>query len=178
MREPDPVDRISSVFLDLAVEHDLAIVPIRFTGGLTAEPAADKLELPRDHARQDYVIGRPIAASELRGLPYAERRRHVLDAMNGLAPGGHGVRDPRPELAADVAEWSSRTGVGEVEATIYRTLQALPAPCSETRILLDAVARSEPAVELPLDAAGSEAAGIWLASIASRLCGRTVRVAG
>ena len=52
---PDPVTKLSSVFLDLAVETDTPIVPVRFLGGLPPDPIEGKVELPL--GPQTYALG-------------------------------------------------------------------------------------------------------------------------
>ncbi len=120
---PDPVTRLSSVFLDLAVENQLPIVPIRFTGGLPEEPILEKLEFPAGHARQDYWIGGPIEATELAALPYAERRAFVLQALNTLGPEGAEERLPDPEFEARVEALRQSEDLPEVEATLRAVLE-------------------------------------------------------
>lgn len=80
-----PVQKMSSLWVDLAVERGIPIVPVAFRGGVNGTRA----DLPV--APQTHHIGRPIAPSVLAAMPYAERRRHVMAAINAL-----GV----PELAA------------------------------------------------------------------------------
>lgn len=78
-----PVTKIGAAVIDLALEAGVAIVPVRFTGGLPIEPAKEKLDLPFGLGKQDYHIGKPIAARELAALPLKERKARVLDAING-----------------------------------------------------------------------------------------------
>jgi 1-acyl-sn-glycerol-3-phosphate acyltransferase len=68
-----PVGSVSAVLIDLALAHDLPIVPVRFAGGLPIAQAPDRLEFPLDLGRQDYFIGQAIATDTLRSLSYDAR---------------------------------------------------------------------------------------------------------
>jgi acyl transferase domain-containing protein/3-hydroxymyristoyl/3-hydroxydecanoyl-(acyl carrier protein) dehydratase len=104
------VERVSSVFLDLALSLRLPLIPVRFAGGLPVTPLLKTMDFPLDFGQQDYVVGRPIAPDELEALPYAERREFLLEAVNGLAP-----RDEEPlpgdgDFAARQAVWQNKCG--------------------------------------------------------------------
>ncbi|ORJ62627.1 beta-ketoacyl synthase N-terminal-like domain-containing protein [Mycobacterium simiae] len=121
------VDRISSVFLDLAVELSMPIVPVHYAGGLPVEPVARKLEVPFRHTAQDYIFGKPIAPEELRALPYARRRRHVLNAINSLAPRSDAPHEPNLAVASRLAATDGDTDSGDaVWAAIEDALDGLP----------------------------------------------------
>ena len=81
-----PIAKMSGIFVDLALEVGAPIVPVAFVGGLPVEPLEERLEFPVGHGRQSYRLGRPILASELKGLPYKERNEKVLDAIRALRP--------------------------------------------------------------------------------------------
>jgi hypothetical protein len=125
-------------------------------------PAVGKLEFPHGHAAQDYFLGRPIEAEELRALPYAARAAHVLDAIAALGEPADDESPNSPDTAfADaVTAWQRQTRSSEVEAVFYRILEQLSEPSAETSQLLDAI-RSGAALSDP-----------WLAGLASRLSGK------
>ncbi|HEY0225641.1 MAG TPA: hypothetical protein VGC05_04425, partial [Mycobacterium sp.] len=100
------VERLTSTLLDMAIDVSLPIVPVYFAGGLPEEPLDRKLEVPYRHAAQDYIFGRPIMPEELAAWPYAHRRRHVIDAINALAPFSDAVHEPN-----DAAEQRIRAAV-------------------------------------------------------------------
>lgn len=162
----EPVMKISSLFLDLALELELPIVPVRFAGGLPVEPISGKLEFPIGHGAQDYTIGAPILPETLRALAYGERSRHVLSAMNSLGP----VRPLETPSAPDrafsklVAGWQTETGASEVEATLLRILQEVENPGPEAVSLIDGMR----AGRLKLAA---DPKSVWLAELARRLYG-------
>jgi 1-acyl-sn-glycerol-3-phosphate acyltransferase len=162
----DPVTKISSLFLDLALELELPIVPVRFAGALPVQPVFGKLEFPIAHCAQDYHIGAPIPSERLRDLAYAERGRHVLSAMNALGPPHHREK-PNPgdsAFAASVRQWQKETGASEVEATFFRILQEVEDPGAETVRLIDGARRRVLRV-------GEDEGSSWLAELARRLYG-------
>ena len=162
----ESTNTISSLFLDLAIEQNLPIVPVRFSGGLPVEPVEGKLEFPVGHTRQDYTVGAPIAATELAALAYRERRVRVLDALNSLGGPVHSEQPqpPDPAFCAAVASWSAQTGAGEVEATFYRILESVAEPSELTRLLVEGAQQGR-----LLAPAGPE--GNWLAELAAPLFG-------
>jgi hypothetical protein len=162
----DVTDALSSVFLDLAIEQDLPIVPVRFKGGLPIDPIEGKLEFPTGHGRQDYIIGKAISAAELAATDYARRRDRVLNALNELGGSPHS-EDPQPadpSFAAAVASWSEITGANEVEATFFRILQNLGEASELTRTLVQGAQQGS--LVTP-----STAEGQWLAEVAVQLFG-------
>ncbi|MFO0761207.1 MAG: polyketide synthase dehydratase domain-containing protein [Byssovorax sp.] len=138
----EPVVKMSSSFLDMALALGAPVVPVRFTGGLPVEPLSQRIELPLGHGRQDYWIGRPMMPDELRALPLKERKQVVIDAINGLGPGP--AREvpnaPDPALRERAERWQARTGTSPERAAILATLEALPRTRSEeTKALLAAL---------------------------------------
>ena len=139
-RAGEPVRRISSLFLDLAIELQLPVVPVYFDGGLPAEPlSAGKLEFPLHQTGQSYTFGRPILPEELGALPYAERRACVLDGINALAPDQKVAQPnpPRDERAQEIQAWQAHTQKDEINATLLNILQHLPDPGQDTQRILD-----------------------------------------
>jgi acyl transferase domain-containing protein/3-hydroxymyristoyl/3-hydroxydecanoyl-(acyl carrier protein) dehydratase/1-acyl-sn-glycerol-3-phosphate acyltransferase len=112
-----PVTRVSGALLDLAVQAELPIVPVRFAGGLPVAPVPERLDFPVGHGALNIHIGRPIAAAAIAGLPLAERQRVVLAALND------GVADeepaaPDPAFGRAVAAIRARDGVSEPQAVL------------------------------------------------------------
>ena len=98
-----PVQRMSSIWVDLALASDAVMVPVRFTGGLPLNEVATSLEFPVGYGRQDYYIGRPIRPEELRPLNLIERQRRVLGAINALGARVEVPGQPDSEIADAVA---------------------------------------------------------------------------
>ncbi len=162
----EPLRTISSLFLDLALELELPIVPVRFSGGLPVEPISGKLEFPIAHCAQEYTIGAPILPETLRGLAYGERGRHVLSAMNSLGAPLEHEQPNAPDRAFTrlVAKWQTETGTSEIEATFFRVLQELEQPGPEMTRLLEGARAGR--LRLAADPGSA-----WLAELARRLYG-------
>jgi acyl transferase domain-containing protein/3-hydroxymyristoyl/3-hydroxydecanoyl-(acyl carrier protein) dehydratase/1-acyl-sn-glycerol-3-phosphate acyltransferase len=162
----EPVTKISSLFLDLALEQELPIVPVRIAGGLPVQPVFGKLEFPIAHCPQDYTIGAPISFEELRDLAYAERGRHVLSALNSLGR-PHYREEPNaadPVFSALVKDWQKETGTSEIEATFFQILQEVEHPGPQTLSLVDGARQGVLRV-------GEDPKSVWLAELARRLYG-------
>jgi len=162
----ESVTKISSLFLDLALELELPIVPLRFSGGLPVKPLAGKLEFPIAHCPQNYTVGAPILPGELRDLAYGERGRRVLSAMNALGSAQRheqpGVADPA--FAGLVEQWQRETGASEIEATFFRILQEVECAGPEVTSLIEGARRGRLRV-------GADPRSLWLAELAKRLYG-------
>lgn len=136
-----PIARMSSLFVDLALEANLPIVPVRFAGGLPIEPAPDWLDFPLGYARQDFYLGRPLEPEALRALAYSERKAMVLRALNQVGPElrHETPNPPDPAFARAVAAWRSQAGVGEPQAVVLATLDGLTNPDPLIGLALQAV---------------------------------------
>jgi 3-hydroxymyristoyl/3-hydroxydecanoyl-(acyl carrier protein) dehydratase/1-acyl-sn-glycerol-3-phosphate acyltransferase len=132
--------RMSGVWTDLALAAGAAVVPVRFTGGLPATEASQRLEFPVGFGRQTYHLGRPLLPEDLRPLDLAARQRRVLDAINGLAPAADVPAAADPDFASALEGWRRRVGDGGERAVLLAALARLPSPSAETRAVLEAVA--------------------------------------
>ncbi len=119
-----PVLKMSSVIIDMAIHARAAIVPVRFAGGLPRETMAERLDFPLGFGRQDHWIGKPILPEALEAMPYGERRAAVVGAINATGP-AVAEEQPNPgdpEMAGAVAEWVARTGAETAHAAILMAL--------------------------------------------------------
>jgi 1-acyl-sn-glycerol-3-phosphate acyltransferase len=119
----EPVQRVSSVLLDLAVECDMPVVPVRFIGGLPVEPLSALATFPVGFARQDIVLGAPIMPETLRDLRLVERGRAVVAAINAIMPRADKEvpLPPQPDYATRILRRQGG-GVGEVAAVLQETV--------------------------------------------------------
>jgi len=136
-RAREPVTKMSSVFVDLALKADLPIVPVRFAGGLPVEAAPTRLEFPVGYGAQRYHLGAPIFPETLAAMPFAERARSVMAAINGLGP----ELEQETPLSGDEGFLGRVTagvarGLGEPQVVAWETLRSAKDPCPETRRLL------------------------------------------
>ncbi|MFZ2630341.1 MAG: beta-ketoacyl synthase N-terminal-like domain-containing protein [Desulfosalsimonadaceae bacterium] len=135
----NPVKILSSVFIDMALESDLPIVPVRFKGGLPVEKLEKTLDFPVGYGKQDYYIGTPILPETLKALNYADRRKMVINAINNL--GGTNAQEipakPAPNFIKAVESWRTQTGTTEVKAVLFKALEMLTGiPEKETHEML------------------------------------------
>ncbi|HSS02697.1 MAG TPA: 1-acyl-sn-glycerol-3-phosphate acyltransferase, partial [Kofleriaceae bacterium] len=145
-RGRQPVSVMSSVFLDLALEVDADVVPVRFTGGLPLD-GAERREFPVGYGAQDYWFGRPIAAAELRAWRFDERNERVLRAINETG-GSIALEVPSPAALAFEARVAAlrAAGVPEPQAVVRCALDDLVDPSAEGLTLAsDGVLPQEPA---------------------------------
>lgn len=141
MSADQPVTKISSIFLDVAVAKDIVIVPVRFVGGLPQEPTASRLDFPYGNGKQDYLLGAPILPEQLRSLPYGQRPRLVMDRINNLGPGKTEdvLLPPNPEFEAKTKFLMQNVGLPKMQAMLFSILLNIDDPCEETAILIKAV---------------------------------------
>jgi len=126
-----PVTRLSSVFIDLALQLDLPIVPVRFIGGLPTQPLQQTIPFPIGYGQQDYVCGKPIFPDALAKQPLSERIATVVAALNAIAP-ANAVEVPLPGETGFVSAVEARIRAGArprtavVFETIARAQQSIP----------------------------------------------------
>ena len=126
----EPVRIMSGKFIDLALEADVPIIPVRFSGGLPRQPLTERTEFAIGMGRQDIWLGRPMRPAELAPMPYGERKKAVLNAMNALgpSPANEHPLPPAPHFAARVEAWRAHVGCSEEHATLWIALQDIPNP--------------------------------------------------
>jgi 3-oxoacyl-(acyl-carrier-protein) synthase/3-hydroxymyristoyl/3-hydroxydecanoyl-(acyl carrier protein) dehydratase/1-acyl-sn-glycerol-3-phosphate acyltransferase len=122
LRGSQPVETISAIWADLALESGSAIVPLRFCGGLPAAGVGERQEFPVGFGRQALVLGRPLVAAELAPLSLADRRARILEALADLEPHDLEPTSDAP-FAARVQAARERWGIDLSRAT-YLLLQA------------------------------------------------------
>lgn len=137
---------VSSTILDLAVRLQLPIVPVRFCGGLPVDKIDGKLEFPVGYGAQDYYVGAAIHPEQLGALPYAQRARAVVSAIESLGPAPDQERPAaaNPTLQQAVSGRRADCGVGEVEAMFVEVLRGVEDPSAQTRAVLAGVLEGRP----------------------------------
>ncbi|MFP6686588.1 MAG: 1-acyl-sn-glycerol-3-phosphate acyltransferase, partial [Polyangiaceae bacterium] len=134
----EPVVKMSSAFIDMALATRAPIVPVRFVGGLPSEPLDDRIEFPVGMGQQDIYFGSPIPPERLEAVPYKDRKAMVIDAINALGP-GHADETPLdgdPAYAAAVLNHARAHGVREEHAVLHRVLTQLSDPGEAVQRLL------------------------------------------
>ncbi len=161
-----PVEKMSGAFLDMAMGVNAPVVPIRFYGGLPVDPVEKRLEFPVGMGKQDIYIGRPILPEELKGMPYGERKKVVVAAINALGP-ANAVETPNaadPEFEARVNAYLKSHDVSHEHATLACVL-------AEQKNGTDAVKRILSASSSK-DLSDSAPESAWLQELAQRLLGQ------
>ncbi len=155
-----PVEKMSGAFIDMALKVGVPVVPLRFTGGLPQSPLDKRIEFPIGMGTQDLWIGRPLMPDELSSMPYGDRKKKVIAAINALGPSNadETANPPDPEFAAKVAEHVAKYGVTEEHAVLALVL-AEQQGCPESHRIL---ARES----FPDDPTGR-----WLTELRTRLFG-------
>ena len=121
----DPVQKMSSAFVDMAIAVGVPIVPVRFVGGLPSDPVLEtRLEFPLGYGKQEYWIGRAMMPEQLQSLPYKMRKQFIIDAINGLGPSPAQEEPSRGDsgFAQAVAKWEAKTGASPEHAAIMMAL--------------------------------------------------------
>lgn len=124
-----PVQKLSSLFIEAALKHQIPIVPVRADGGLPDRlVAARKLSFPWGFARQTFFVGKPVLPAELLPMDLLERRRHVANAINSAGSPEFDLDHPSlPEMnlpfSTDVDRWRLKHGAELGESTIAVALR-------------------------------------------------------
>ncbi len=136
-----PVTRLSSIFLDMAIDKNLPLVPLRFAGGLPAEPSNERHDFPYGNGKQDYLIGTPVMPEQLKKMPYGQRPRYLMDLINNLGPakGEDVLLPPDKTFEAKTRFFIETFGFPKMQAMLFAILQMIDDPCEETAQLIKAV---------------------------------------
>lgn len=131
------VERVSSALIDMALELGLVIVPVNFSGGLPNEQVSeDKLEFPIGQTGQHYRFGKPLLPEVLQALPYADRRRAVLDGINRISPQEPSANDPVDMFEQEITGLREELSLDEVNATLLHVLMRQQKPGHDVHELL------------------------------------------
>lgn len=117
------VRMVAPLWADLALRHQLPIVPVRFVGGLPVEDQGRKFDLPVGHGATTIRLGPAVLPEQLAALAPEERAAELRSAINTLQdPKTEQPGTPDPTLAAEAAEWSALTGADPVGAAMLVAL--------------------------------------------------------
>ncbi|PKL47313.1 MAG: hypothetical protein CVV42_13355 [Candidatus Riflebacteria bacterium HGW-Riflebacteria-2] len=136
-----PVTRLSSIFLDMAIDKNLPLVPLRFAGGLPAEPSSERHDFPYGNGKQDYLIGAPVMPEQLKKMPYGQRPRYLMEQINTLGPakGEDILLPPDRTFETKTRFFIDTFGFPKMQAMLFAILQMIDDPCEETAQLIKAV---------------------------------------
>ena len=136
-RAGQPVQKLSSALVDLAVRMELPIAPVRFSGSLPKEGVSSLPSFPVGYGKINVWIGRPWLPHELAPLNSKLRRDKVLASINGLGAPADPLEEEELSLGdTDFIEAIKRCmeekRVSEVAAVLHTTLAMTKDPCEET----------------------------------------------
>lgn len=127
-RARQPLRIVANALIDLALDHQIPMIPVRLAGGLpVAGPPYAYHDFPYRFARQDYYVGPPLEATVLKTLSRSARRSFVLEQMMALGPpwADEVPNVPNPELESQVAHWINQSGTDLSHAVLYACLDTL-----------------------------------------------------
>ncbi|MFZ2957388.1 MAG: beta-ketoacyl synthase N-terminal-like domain-containing protein [Candidatus Ozemobacteraceae bacterium] len=152
MEAGQPVMKMSSVFLDMAIEKNIPLVPVRFVGGLPAKAITERLDFPFGNGKQDYIIGAPIYSDTLKALRYGQRPKFVMDQINNLGPlnDEDTLLPPNKKFEEKTRFFMETFGFPKMQAMLFAILGLIDDPCEETAVLIKAVQSGK------LDGSGGE----------------------
>lgn len=136
-----PIKNLSAVFIDMAIETGIPIVPVGFTGGLPIEPLETRLEFPIGYTRQNYHLGKIIYPETLKQLSNLERKDLILDRLNQLAETTtkSSPQVPDHQFEQVVHQWMKQKGISEVQAVLYQVLETAAVQDIQIRTLLQGI---------------------------------------
>ena len=118
---------ISAVFIDLAINLNIPIIPVKFVGGLPVEPLTSPLDFPYGYTHQDYYLGKAIYPQTLHKLGNLERKEFILHRLNnlGIAPDKTLPHKGDRDFERGVKLRMSQTGVSEFRAVLHQILMPI-----------------------------------------------------
>ena len=136
------VTKLSSIFIDAAIAQNIPIVPVRFVGGLPNDEVEANLDFPYNNGRQDFMIGTPILAQDLKKLPYAQRPKAIIDEINLLGPKSKQedvLINPDAEFVEQTQFFKTMLKMPNMQAMLFSMLTLIQEPCEQTASLINAV---------------------------------------
>ncbi|MDX1386026.1 MAG: hypothetical protein R3257_00445, partial [bacterium] len=118
-----PIEKLSSILIDLSLKAGVPIIPVRIRGGLPLVSKGEKFDFPIGYCKQSFWIGKAIWPETLMKLPLAERGDIIKDAINRL--GGQNnefPNPPDPDFAQKIKNWCDYTGCEEAAGAVFQAL--------------------------------------------------------
>lgn len=136
-----PVKDLSAVFIDLAIQLNIPIIPVKFVGGLPIEPLTTTLEFPWRYTHQDYYLGKAIHPQTLQNIGNLERKKLILHRLNnlGIAFAKMSPHNSNSDFEREIKLWRKKTGVSEVRAVFYKLLEKITNPPPEILTLITGI---------------------------------------
>ena len=134
--EGQRIHMMSRDLMDVTQRLCRRIVPVRFSGGLPAEPVGYKFHLPYRMGRLRIDMAPPIEPGALAGAPTLVQRRRILGAINAMAPPER-VYAGRPNfsLTKRCLRRHTQTGSSALKCFLLEAIETMPDPSAETECL-------------------------------------------
>ncbi len=140
-----PVTNLSAVFIDLALELNLPIIPVKFVGGLPIKPLETRIDFPYRYTSQNYYLGKAIYPENLKNLGNLERKNLILQRLNqlGTEPEKSFPNQPDVNFEKEVNLWMQKTGITEIYAVLYKLLEEVYNPSNEVQALVKGICQGK-----------------------------------
>ena len=128
-----PVTNLSTIFIDLALELNLPIIPVKFTGGLPIKPLEKRLDFPLHYTYQNYHLGKAIYPEDIKYIGNLERKNLILKRLNNLGneKDKNFPNQPDFNFEKEIQSWMKKTEVSEIHAVFYKVLKEIHNPTNE-----------------------------------------------
>lgn len=136
LHEGQRIHMMSRDLMEITLRLGRRIVPVRFAGGLPAEPVGYKFHLPYRMGRLSITMGAPIERGALAALPPLAQRPRILGAINAMAPPERVYAGrPNSSLVRRCLRRHVATGSSALKCFLLESLEAMPDPSAETEAL-------------------------------------------
>lgn len=118
------LQQVSWLWLDLALQHQMPLVPVRFSGALPAKELEVGQDFPYQFGSEQVSFGQPLYPDELAKMSGEQRRRCVLEALNDFPE----LADEQPhradwDFAQQLKSWVTLFGGSEAATVVLCCLQ-------------------------------------------------------
>lgn len=139
------VTDLSTVFIDLALELNLPIIPVKFIGGLPIKPLEKRLDFPIHYTYQNYHLGKVIYPVDIKPIANLERKKLILERLNNLGgkPDTSFPNQPDMNFEKEVQSWMKRMGVSEIHAVLYKMLEKIDNPSHVVKALVKGIGQGK-----------------------------------
>ncbi|PLS02326.1 lysophospholipid acyltransferase family protein [Neobacillus cucumis] len=137
--------KVNRRMVQLAIQANIPIVPIRFIGGLPIEESDERTEFPIHFGTQDFYVGSPIFPEEIKDLEFSQQKEMILQAINHLGMLANCEKPNKPDLdfSRKVEVCMNQFGVPVEFATILKVWEMKSHPSPELLDFLERLKKSE-----------------------------------
>lgn len=163
VEEGQPVSTMSKDLMDVTMKLGRSVIPIRISGGLPPRSLGYKFHLPYKMSRLIIEIADPIEHEELCLIEPADRRRRILELINGMAPpAGTYAGRSNTALTKNCLHRHVRTGSSALKCFLMEALESMSDPSPETGLLKDFIRTGVLPTEGVEDAAWFARQAMWI----------------